>query len=111
MIQLQEGKAFNRMAQSMFNEPGRNNRPPFPFPSKGLQRTFVGRAVGPFLADLLLHCAEFLSTFFGKKKKGYHCAVKHITSSRGDEHLVRKFLLNLCGLLCVLKLSVSFSSG
>lgn len=63
MIQLQKGKAFNRMAQITFNEPGRNNTPPFPLPSQGLQRTFVGIILGPLLAGLFLHCAEFLATF------------------------------------------------
>lgn len=76
MIQLQEGKAFNRMAQSTFNEPGRNNKPPFPFPSQGLQRTFVGITLGPLLADLLLQCLEFLSTFCGEKN---HTTVQRST--------------------------------
>lgn len=97
------------MAQSTFNEPGRNNRLPFPLPSQELQRTFVGITLGPLLADMLLHCVEFLSTFCGGKK-WWHCATKHVPSSRGDEHLVTKVLVNLCGLLCVPRLTVSFSS-
>lgn len=64
---MQEGKSFNRMAQSTFNEPGRNNRRTFPLPSQGLQRAFVGITLDLLLADLLLHCAEFFSTFCGEK--------------------------------------------